>query len=60
MHLNGFVSPRDLSTGILGAIKVVLGHLLNLVGLLIFWLFMLALLSSPVWVPALVNGLMAH
>jgi hypothetical protein len=60
MHLNGAISQRDLQTKILWGLKFVLGHLLKLVGLLIFWLFMVALLASPVWVPALVNSLLAH
>ena len=62
MHLqvNEAISHRDLQAKILWALKFALSHLLNLVGLLIFWLFMMALLASPVWVPALVNRLLAR
>ena len=60
MDLNGAISSKDLQTRILWIIKSTLSHLLNLVGLLVFWLFMVALLASPVWVPALVNGLLAR
>ena len=62
MHLqvNEAISHRDLQAKILWALKFTLSHLLNLVGLLIFWLFMMALLASPVWVPALVNSLLAR
>jgi len=62
MHLqvNEAISQRDLQAKILWALKFTLSHLLNLVGLLIFWLFMMALLASPVWVPALVNRLLAR
>jgi hypothetical protein len=60
MDLNGAISPRDLTTRIVWVLKLALSRMLNLIGLLVFWLFMVALLSSPVWVPAVVNGLLAR
>ena len=55
MNLNGIVRPRDSQERILYAIRTALNHLLSLLGVFVFWLFMAALIASPVWVPALVN-----
>jgi hypothetical protein len=60
MNINGTILQRDHPAKIVWILKSTASHLLNLVGLLMFWLFMAALLASPVWVPALVNSLMAR
>ena len=55
MNLNGIVQPRDSQERILYAVRTALSQLLSLLGVFVFWLFMVALIASPVWVPALVN-----
>jgi len=60
MDLNGIISHRDTQTRLSILLKFTLSHILNLVGLLAFWLFMVALIASPLWVPLLVNSLVAH
>ena len=48
----------DLHKRILNGIATVLSQMLSAIGVLLFWLFMLALLTSPAWVPALVEGVL--
>ena len=36
-------------------IEFLLNHLLIIGGVVFFWIFMIALLTSPAWIPALVN-----
>ncbi len=45
---------------IFDVIRFTLNHLLNLIGVAVFWIYMIALLLSPVWVPWLVNRLLPH
>ena len=40
--------------------KFNLNHVLNMIGVAVFWIYMIALLISPVWVPWLVNQVLAH
>ncbi len=60
MDIYGTISQRGLHPGLFSTVKFAISHLLNLFGLLVFWLFMVALLASPVWVPALVNQFLTH
>ncbi len=60
MNLNGIVRPRDSQERVSFAIKSTLNSLLSLLGVSVFWLFMAALISSPLWVPALVNRLLSR
>jgi hypothetical protein len=60
MHLNEVVTPRDRGGKILWILKSTLTQLLSLTGLVIFWLFMAALLMAPAWAPALVNGILGR
>ena len=60
MHLDEVITPRNRENKILWILKSTLSQLLSLTGLVIFWLFMAALLMAPVWAPALVNGLLGH
>ena len=39
-------------------IEFLLNHLLIVAGVVLFWVFMIALLTSPAWMPALVNGIL--
>ena len=41
-------------------LKYSLNHFLNLLGVAVFWLYMLALLVAPFWVPLVVNRLYTH
>ena len=53
-----FDRKTDLHKRILNGIATVLNQMLSAIGVLLFWLFMLALLTSPAWVPALVEGVL--
>lgn len=41
-------------------ITMFLNQLLSLTGVFLFWIFMIALLTSPAWVPALVESISIH
>ena len=66
MNLNGIIHSEDISdrsvrlSQAFQLLRYGLGHLLNLAGVAVFWLYMIALLVSPLWVPLLVNTVLGH
>ena len=63
MNLNDVLDREDfdqkieLRQRILNGIAAVLNQALSAIGVLLFGVLMLALFTSPAWVPALVDGL---
>jgi hypothetical protein len=66
MNLNGIIQHEEIPEKafwryqVLFLLRSGLGQFLNMIGAAIFWLYMIALLVSPIWVPLLVNRVLTH
>ena len=56
LNRDDFGRKIDKRQRILNWIAIVLNQILSAIGVLLFGLLMIALLTSPAWVPALVDG----